>query len=243
MQNTDFSQEQYDNIYPEGIEKHYWNHARNKIILHQLKKHNLTENKILEIGCGKGIVVKYLRNKNIDCYGAELADISIDNELKEFVITKIDANTLNFEERESYNTIMLLDVIEHIEKPEEFLSTLKSNFPNAKTFIISVPACSELWSNYDEYNGHFRRYDKNLLTGTLNKSGFTSLKTKYLFHLLYLPALMLVKAKKQRSVELKAPKGISKIIHKILSLYFFIESIVYFHAFKGTSLITIAKYE
>ena len=58
-----FENDDFDLAYPPGIEYHYWNLARNHIIEHQLNAITSSGIRILEIGCGKGIVVDYLRRK------------------------------------------------------------------------------------------------------------------------------------------------------------------------------------
>ena len=43
--------------------------------------------------------------------------------------------------------------------------TYKGKFENAKHLVITVPARQELWTNYDVFNGHFKRYNLTDLEG------------------------------------------------------------------------------
>ena len=237
MYNTAFNREQFDSIYPPGIENHYWNHCRNRIIYDVLKKHSLLKSSILEIGCGRGIVVDYLNSKKVTIEGCELAPVPIDKRLKGIVHTGTNAIGLPEVKRKKIEVILLLDVIEHIENPDAFLKEIIVAFQNAKHLIITVPACRELWSNYDEFNGHFRRYNKKMLSEHAENLTWNVKKCRYLYHALYLPARMLVKMKKQRNVILKAPHGFSLFIHKIISLLFFSEYKIIPGGIKGTSLL------
>src|SRR3954465_15957878 len=86
---TSFSNEQFDNIYPPDIEKHYWQIARTKIIDRQLRKIITGKEYILEIGCGRGVVTRELKKTGFNIFGVELADIlPLD---KEYIFHKTDA--------------------------------------------------------------------------------------------------------------------------------------------------------
>ena len=69
---TTFSQEHFERAYPTGIENHYWTNARGRIVFHEIEKNCLSTYKILEIGCGRGVVLDCLRAKGIDCHGVVL---------------------------------------------------------------------------------------------------------------------------------------------------------------------------
>lgn len=234
---TEFNKEQFDAIYPAGIENHYWTFCRNKI-LYKILKNNFSKNNILEVGCGRGIVVKYLYDKGLNIKGVELAEVPIDEELQPIVKSGIDVFNLHANECEKVEVIMLLDVIEHIESPNEFLKQFKNKFPNLKSFIITVPACNELFSNYDTFNGHFRRYDQKMLLNEFNEIPYNSYKMSYFFHTLYLPAKILLNTKGKRSEEILAPKSfLKKTFHKILATIFYLEFFLVPSKWKGTSLL------
>jgi hypothetical protein len=137
---------------------------------------------------------------------------------------------------------LLLDVIEHLENPETFITGLVYKFPRLKRFIITVPACNELFSNYDEFNGHYRRYDKEMLLNEFKNIKFRKIEVSYFFHLLYLPAKILLNTKGNRSLVIKAPESfIQKLLHKILAVFFYIEYFLFPSTLKGTSLVIIVE--
>jgi hypothetical protein len=234
---TEFNKEQFDAIYPDGIENHYWTYARNKILYHVLNKH-YSQKTILEVGCGKGIVVNYLFNKGLNISGVELAEIPIEEKLQSIVKSGINVFDLSPSECEKIDVIMLLDVIEHIEFPNDFLKQLKNKFPNLKSFIVSVPACNELFSNYDVFNGHFRRYDQNMLKNEFEGIRNKTIDMSYFFHALYLPAKILLNTNGKRAEEIIAPKGfLKKMVHRLLANIFYAEFLVLPGKLKGTSLL------
>jgi hypothetical protein len=84
---TTFNTTEYDLIYQDGVEATYWSRARNNIIYRSIKKAGLTNIPIIEVGCGRGIVTRFLLQKNVDCFGAELAEISPVSGVENKVIT------------------------------------------------------------------------------------------------------------------------------------------------------------
>ncbi|MBK9283193.1 MAG: methyltransferase domain-containing protein [Sphingobacteriaceae bacterium] len=233
---TEFNKEQFDAIYPEGIENHYWTHARNLILKHVLSK---SENKnILEIGCGKGVVVNFLRISGYNISGVELADIKPMNSVKENVMCGTDVFKLSADKCNLIDTIMLLDVIEHLENPNSFILKLNEKFPSLKQIIITVPARQELFSNYDIFNGHFRRYDSKTLISEFSGLKTCAITISYFFHSLYIPAKALLNTKGKRSESIKAPIGtFSKFIHRLIALFFYIEYLLLPAPIHGTSLL------
>lgn len=235
---TEFNTTQYDLAYPLGIEYHYWNIARNSIIKLILKKNNLTEKKVLEIGCGRGYVVESLRREGYTCLGVDCADIS---GAKEYLFFGIDFNELNSTIKEETEVILLCDVLEHIPDPGEFLIRIQCTFPHVQHVLITVPAREELWSNYDEYYGHMTRYSRPTLRKMLEGAGYHVLYMSYFFHLLYAPAYMLTLLGLNRSIAVHPPVGIMKVVHRILATLFVIEQKLLPRACVGTSLVCCAQ--
>lgn len=238
MTGTAFTKEQFNKIYPEGIGNHYWNHARNRIIREFLKKHRLNAGKIIEIGCGRGVVLDFLRKSGMNCLGAELGDPEPISETRDYIFTKTDAFELPAELRQSFDTVLLFDVIEHIENPSEFLFNIQRKFVNANYLVITVPARQELWTNYDAFNGHYKRYNLSDLKD-LSTPGFSLLGTCYFNHLLYPVFWIYARFIKKRGTEIKAPVGILVLIHRIMSIVLRIDFSLIPSWFYGTSIIAV----
>ena len=137
------------------------------------------------MGCGRGLVLHFLRTSGVDVTGVELAPVEPIAEMSQFIYTGLDARDLPLEVRSRTEGLMLLDVIEHIENPGEFLRKLLDALPAVKIILIAVPARKELWSNYDEHYGHFRRYDEAQLRAHLQEGGANPVALRYLFRPLY----------------------------------------------------------
>jgi 2-polyprenyl-3-methyl-5-hydroxy-6-metoxy-1,4-benzoquinol methylase len=87
---TTYTADQYDENYPHGIERYFWNIARNAIIARSLKRSGMNRWPLLEIGCGRGIIVEHLRSRGVDCVGCELAATPVPNHLREVVFNRTD---------------------------------------------------------------------------------------------------------------------------------------------------------
>lgn len=238
---TQFSESQFERAYPTGMGAHWWFIARNKIILRMLKKYRLDESNILEIGCGKGIVVDYLRSENIQCKGVELAPISPIDSVRAYISTGTDAVDLPANERNKVDTILLLDVIEHIQEPETFLRQLEEAFPNANWLVVTVPARQEIWSNYDEYYGHHRRYAIPMLKELISSLSWRLGTAHYFFHGIYLPARLMSLLRIRRATKLTAPSAGTKIIHRLIARLMILEYCCLPRTVLGTSIISLIE--
>jgi cyclopropane fatty-acyl-phospholipid synthase-like methyltransferase len=238
MSDTAFKKEQYYNIYPDGIENHFWNHARNRIISRFLTKQNLERSNILEIGCGRGIVLSYLRLQGINCIGVELGDVVPVAGSSAFIFAKTDMRNLSEEIKYNVETILLLDVIEHLKYPEDFFREIKAEFRNLKHLLITVPARQELWTNYDNYNGHYRRYNLSDIH-KLSNAEFMLIKTGYFNHILYPLFWLMARYIKKRGTDIKAPSGIGIYINGMLSFILQADYWLFPSRLPGTSIIAL----
>jgi len=235
---TFFNDEQYDSVYPPGIERHFWTAARNRIVFDALNAAGMAGDKLLEIGCGRGIVVDFLRSRGVDCYGSELGAPRLREGLAPYVKTGVDAVELPAPLRESIRGILLLDVIEHIEDAPAFLRRLTDAFSNVRRFFITVPAHPELWSDWDEHYGHFRRYTPKTLREAILAAGLHPARLHGFFHALYLPMRLMSFGGMKRGVELAAPGN--PALHGMIANFFRWEARVLPDWTPGTSLGVIA---
>lgn len=140
---------------------------------------------VLDIGCGRGLTVDYLRKAGVDCHGVELADVQPLPDVRPFVHTSQEAFALPEDLRRRVTVLLLLDVVEHLPAPEAFLAGCVQHFPAVSRLIVTVPARSELWSNYDDFYGHLRRYDRGSLQALIRPVASRRADAGYFFHALY----------------------------------------------------------
>lgn len=239
---TAFNATEFDLTYRDDVELTYWSMARNAIVYQSLKKAGLVELPIIEVGCGRGIVLKSLLQKNVNCFGIEFAEVEPVTGTENKIITGKNALDFDMEFRQRFRTLMLLDVIEHIEDDYEFIGKLLQAYSNVQYLIIAVPTRSELWSNYDIYFHHFRRYDLKMIREIMQNLGFEILHCRYFFNLIYLLILIQNKMGLKRKLSNYPPKGkISKFLNKIIAYYFIMEKAIVPGKIVGSSIICIAR--
>jgi hypothetical protein len=240
VKETAYNADQAALDFPPGAEDGYWYLARNNHLYNQLKKNGLDESPILEVGCGSGIVVEFLRKQGLDCKGCDLSDQAAKKSPYLFLST--DANDMEESYRKKVKTLLLLDVIEHIEEPVPFLKKLQTSFPNLEYFVIAVPARKELWSNYDVFFGHFRRYDMKMLRQEMKEIGAKVLVMHYFFKLLYLPGWLTVKLLGKRNLQVGAPQSsFSKALNRIPAAMIRFSDWILPRQWWGSSLLTIVR--
>jgi len=237
---TAFSGEQYANPYPPGIEAHYWNQARNRIVLRKLRGVLGPGTKALDLGCGPGIVVDYLRKQGVDCQGADLGTpLPATPAVAPYLHLGASAFELPPSFRESITLILLMDVLEHLPAPAEFLENCARHFPNARHVFLTLPARMEIWSSYDEYYGHFRRYSLETLSEVYASTGFSLVTKGYFFHSLYVAARLLALRSNQRSVTVATPKV--RWPHALLGRVFALEEELTPPTVPGSSLFALLE--
>lgn len=236
---TAYSAEQYEQNYPAGIGGYFWNLARNHVIADTLRAAGLAGEIMLEVGCSTGVVLGYLRGHGMDVSGSELGTPPVPAELAPHVHVGMDACTLPEAFRARITGLLLCDVLEHVPEPTAFLGRLAAAFPNARHLLVTVPARREVWSNYDDHFGHFRRYDRPMLTRELATAGFAVLRQRYFFHALYALMAVLNRLGIKRSVEQKAPGNAG--LHGLMAQLCRWEARLLPAALAGSSLIAVAR--
>jgi hypothetical protein len=80
---------------------------------------------------------------------------------------------------EEYDTVLYVDVLEHIEHDREQLDRSARLLASGGHIVVLAPAHSWLFSRFDEAIGHLRRYDKRMLRG-ISPPGCTLVSLGYL---------------------------------------------------------------
>jgi SAM-dependent methyltransferase len=83
--------------------------------------------------------------------------------------------------------VTLLDVIEHLARPEEALREAWRVLRPDGHLVVTVPAHDWLWSGADELLGHVRRYTRPLLRRQLADTGFAPVHLSHVFSWLVPP--------------------------------------------------------
>ena len=165
-----------DSYYDAVSETHFWGKARFNVLLKHMEKIGFPINEYrlgFDIGCGNGVVRRQIEKHtawHID--GADICKPALQRNNTSHGRTMLyDIHDRRDELAQMYDFIILFDVLEHVENTTPFLESILYHLKPDGFLFINVPALSQLWSRYDEVQGHFRRYGKTDMEADLLRAG------------------------------------------------------------------------
>jgi len=118
-----------------------------------------TGKRVLDIGCGEGSFLMQVREKFEEVYGIDISDIATELCLKNNIIAKkanLNNEPLPFPD-EYFDTVVTLDVIEHVFDPVLFINEIKRVLMHGGYTIISTPNIRKIQRITSLIMGHFPR--------------------------------------------------------------------------------------
>lgn len=136
--------------------------------------------RIVELGCGKGNLSKLLKQHGELLAADFRADYIEDlrerwGHLTNVRIERLDLTTdSDYEVARSFSpdTVVCLNVLEHIEDDRAVLKRLNGILPAKARMVFLVPYNPKLTSEFDRQIGHFRRYQAGELEEKMKEAGF-----------------------------------------------------------------------
>lgn len=143
----------------------------------QMKKH--VEGKVLDLGCGSGVLTNYF-TQNINPEYVLCVDFTdkYQKELKQkgYNIMFFDLDDLPYNiPDESFNTIISTDVVEHLLSPYGYLSECNRILKKGGKLILSTPDCHREVIIVP----HLNYFSYKSLKMNLKRAGFTKVKRIY----------------------------------------------------------------
>ena len=185
----------------ETLEKTYWWHKGKLFLVEQLIKllfKNSKKLKILEIGCGTGLITKAL-SKYGEVWGIEISKEAIsackEKEIKNIILGDINKIKIPKDFLNKFDLICCLDVLEHIQ----------DDIKTSGYLLINVPAHKFLWSEHDEALHHKRRYSMREIVQKVIDCDFKIKKSSY-FVLTFFPIIALYRLYTNLFTESTYPK-------------------------------------
>jgi len=130
---------------------------------------------ILDVGCGLGNFTEILLDKKryvgIDSDRKMIEEMRVQYASRKNVeLTRADVTNqeemVAFKDKEP-DSILCVNVLEHIEEDEVALNNMLAILPPNGHLCLLVPAFQFLYGTLDSLDGHFRRYNKRLLSDKL----------------------------------------------------------------------------
>lgn len=139
---------------------------------------------ILEVGCGIGNFTAYLTNYG-NVWACDVEKNYID-QTKTLLDRQVKVGFGDIEKgeyffiRKKFDTIICLNVLEHIKDDMKALKNLYDLLKDGGHLILLVPAHMFLYGEIDKSIGHYRRYNKIRLNILMKDLGFKIIKSQNL---------------------------------------------------------------
>ncbi len=234
------------------LEQSYWWFAGKQFLVKNILKkflsNGLEGDKILDIGCGTGIILKLLE-KSGTAYGMEFSSEAIKflrkRDLK--LIACSDANQSIPFKNDTFSAITCLDVLEHIDNDLNLLKEMVRVCKPGGYIFMTVPAFDILWSPHDVALHHKRRYTRKQMLKNVRALNLRVIKASYYNTILSIPILAVRKFKSffsnrehpQSDFFITLPKWFNKALNLLFKAEIY--CLRFFNFPFGVSLLLILK--
>jgi len=197
--------------------RHFWFRSRAALITGMIAWHFPAARSFMEVGTGAGGVLLEVgrRDPRMRLVGSELLTRGLHEarrRLPGVELLQMDARRIPF--TSEFDVIGAFDVIEHIDDDETVLAQMQAAVVPGGGIIITVPQHPWLWSAFDEFSGHRRRYTRRELVTKLSAAGFTLVRVTS-FTSFLLP-LLIAARRRRRAVDLGRELTVSSGLNRAL---------------------------
>lgn len=166
-----------DDVYEEMFrieDTHWWYVAKQRIVANLIARYadhgQSPRLRIADLGCGCGAMLSRLRGEH-DVVGVDPSPLAIEFSARRGIAVLQGSFPDQIPlDRDSFDVVLLLDVIEHLQDDRAGVKTAGSLLRRGGVMIITVPAYQWLWSDWDELHHHYRRYNRSMLRSVLRDS-------------------------------------------------------------------------
>ena len=156
------------------VRRHPWWIARAKLAVALLGQSDIQPpSSVIDVGCGWGTNLVALEKAGYQSTGLDISRRVLDMiDQPDRRLIEADLNKELPPSRQTFDAAMLLDVLEHLDDDRSVVSRVATLLRPGGVVIVSVPALPELFSEFDEIQGHRRRYIPETLGTAFEGSGF-----------------------------------------------------------------------
>ena len=153
-----------------------------RLAVYLFKRFNMRQNdKVLEVGCGRGEFIQAFKKLGLDCYGVDISDYSIEK-LSDIKMKKTDVTCepLPYADN-TFDVVYHKSLIEHFFSPDNLTKeTYRVLKPGGRVIILTPDWVSTMKVFYEDFT-HCRPYDKNSLHDLLEIYGFADVQSELFY--------------------------------------------------------------
>jgi 2-polyprenyl-3-methyl-5-hydroxy-6-metoxy-1,4-benzoquinol methylase len=178
---------EYEDYYIKYFDSHIADKKNFDSILSWIsKKVDFRGKTMLDVGCGSGKLVDYLREKGFNIKGIEYSKPLFKEYLKDkkyFFNCSIDEYSKI--DNGPYDVITLMDVLEHVDYPAKIIEDISKVQPEGGFLVIEIPLYKSIpsmvfgrnWHFFHKY--HLSYFTKKRLTKLLKNNGYDLVQWKF----------------------------------------------------------------
>lgn len=157
------------------VSRHPWWQARANLTLALLGQLGIRAGaRVLDAGTGWGVTFRALERRGYEVTGLDISRPALERLERERpgrALIEADLTQPRAEMASTYDAVLALDVIEHLDDDHAAVTTLGQLAAPGGVVIVSVPALPELYSEFDALQDHRRRYVPETLRGAFAGTG------------------------------------------------------------------------
>jgi hypothetical protein len=181
--------------------RHPWELSRTQRVLNIIKKYSIRN--IADVGAGDRFFISKLSDVAAGTRYAVDTGYTERSEIIDGVQCLNDISEL----QEPVDTIMLMDVIEHVQDDSAFLKEVLGRLSPDALVVVTVPAFQRLFSNHDVFLKHYRRYDRKQLLAVLHSVNLCVERCHYFYMSLFAARLISLPFAKKKPASSQAGIG------------------------------------
>ena len=153
-----------------AVGRHPWWAARSRLTLRLLASLGIhAPARVLDAGCGWGTTLEALERAGYRAAGMDVSRRALerlDGPGRDLIVADLTAELPA--DLEPFDAALALDVIEHIDDDRAAVARLAETVRPGGFLVLSVPALPEFFTEFDEVQGHRRRYTPSTLRAALD---------------------------------------------------------------------------
>ncbi len=174
---------------------------------------------VCEVGCGTGVITQFLVNQSrvmgIEPYPPSLRKIRerfAQHKNLSFTSHSLQECPNNDVERASFDTVICLNVLEHIKDDVGALRRMRDLCKTGGRVVILVPAHMSAYGHMDRSFGHFRRYNRRGLRRAFGEAGLKMTDGFYMNAIGYFGWILQGRLMKRKRISVSTARNFNRMV-------------------------------